>query len=1476
MGPNGSTDPTDSMNPMTKNPFFRFITCLVLFAFISTTILPTPNFAQSVLNLPIPGAMVMLTPAYVPTVIRGLKVHPDNPFRFDFIVDTGDSKLNGPALKKESEKLIKYFLASLAVPENDLWVNLSPYEQDRIIPEKFGTTEMGRDLLAQDYLLKQLTASLMYPEERLGQQFWGKVFKKANDLYGTTNIPINTFNKVWIIPEKAVVYETNDTAYVTESHLKVMLEEDYLAINKNLNQKDIGTDQLAEKDVKQLSNVSSQIVKEIILPAIEQEINEGKNFSQLRQVYHSLVLAVWFKKRLKESLLAKVYVGKNKIKGVDVADKEIRQKIYEQYVKAFETGVYDYIKEDYDQDTRQRTAKRYFAGGMQFDPTALDKAIEYNLLDTPDEAAIVEGTGKHLFQIAALGSPRKIRGNADAANKNLKENMRRANPDTARVENPFPFLEPGTVISIDDLQRITSSKHVQRVILEGGPIAQTPFFVAIERDTEMLQEVRNLDPLLFFDFSYDTRFTHPDRVKTFDSIVGDVLSDKIALPFMFKPNSLHVAQKLFKMEKSPKTPSKYIFTFAYGTVEGSGGMPYWVDYGDQSKKLMEKLVIFPSIEFHPDEGKGILQIIVDGKEVDLKEVLKAIRTVTSQYSIGPQYVYDSGTAESFVPGPAYNPKGETEGLNYEMRIGFNGTLSGDFQINETHSIGRLGNLAPNQEELPFDKMFEPFYEMFNISSADHQKVKEYIWELARQQFQYFISRLRAGGIVFDVPVHGTVDLKPIGVDYQGNPQLLFIEIHIEYRCDPRMRIPVIQGFRSEYRFQDTISLTPKGAAILIQVPKKVKEDIVITGKVEKLPSRGSAMLLLTNGRILNINPAEEILVDDGRQGQWKDQPANHGTQDIINFLSTKDLSFPVTFKWQEEYSTFDHEIGRVVETPEAKNNSTLTYQTPNGETRRLTREEAERNGIKVYWVDGAMIGTGQEDKAAISTDEPAFDSPKEVVDDADAVAMEKGSKPDNAIIKTGQKDESALSESDVQENISTSISTFPFVEDVVTKMRAGDVLSEDDAMKMGFQTVRQLWEWMNGLAEEKILEGIAAFRINRKTQHGQAFVYIDKLVSFVLKTLHNLQYVSRSRGLESILLAQKALGGVVPPFLITRKLKDSPFIAEIIDKKNMRAEGLNRTDTLDEELEALRGAFSVIVRKEKAFGDLSKEEVARLGGTKLVDHYFDFLEMLWRERRLLVYFPYLRDLLIDEDGRILLLDFSTVIDSKTAENFYFGNLIKSWREEVREEFRTIDESLVAYFDEQLEKRYSIKPDRNIPYRELTERIKEIILRDCPLDIQDHYVFPFVGGEVDPYLIQQLEERYQIVNSEAAQLNKTDQPGTGASVTSDVAMIGTGHEDKAAISTGDDRKRTANKQGGIDLTPANLDLQIQGEGVNFLPQFDPAQIEQMNIEGLSPLILKIIPMTNVPVFMGVGLTENKPAGEAKDKSKTPEDSFTPEV
>ena len=247
---------------------------VILLAFLVNTFGPLPLAQAQDYRLPAPGVMVGLSSEFNPPLLKGIKVHPDNPFRFDFILDKGDSQLNNDQIKNESSRLIKYFLASLTIPEKDLWVNLSPYEKNRIVPESFGQTEMGRDLLAEDYMLKQITASLIYPEGEVGKRFWKRIYEEATKKFGTTNIPVNTFNKVWIIPEKAVVYENAKagTAYVVESRLKVMLEQDYLSLQKH-------EGSTAPVQGQETNQLGSQIVREIVIPELTKEVNEDKNFS---------------------------------------------------------------------------------------------------------------------------------------------------------------------------------------------------------------------------------------------------------------------------------------------------------------------------------------------------------------------------------------------------------------------------------------------------------------------------------------------------------------------------------------------------------------------------------------------------------------------------------------------------------------------------------------------------------------------------------------------------------------------------------------------------------------------------------------------------------------------------------------------------------------------------------------------------------------------------------------------------------------------------------------------------------------------------------------------------------------------------------------------------------------------------------------------------------------------------------------------
>lgn len=352
-----------------RNPLWKRIVCsCIAVTFSLSLILPPQVSAQMIpqtnLNLPVPGAMINQTPGYTPVLINGIKVHPDNPLKFNFFVHTGDTGMAGPQLSQESTKLIKYFLAGLTVPEKEMWVNLSPYEKDKIVTQKFGDTEMGRDLLAQDYMLKQLTASMMYPEKELGKKFWERVYAKAQKKYGTTDIPMNTFNKIWIVPQEARIYEHDNSAFLIDSKLKVMLEEDFLALNKSLKNEIFSAQDVGQKDARIISGINANVVKDVLIPEIEKEVNQGEIFANLRQIYNAVILSSWYKKNIHNQILSQIYVDQGKTKGIDTQDKKINQKIYDQYVRAFKKGVYNYIKKEYDNSTREIVNRKYFSGGV--------------------------------------------------------------------------------------------------------------------------------------------------------------------------------------------------------------------------------------------------------------------------------------------------------------------------------------------------------------------------------------------------------------------------------------------------------------------------------------------------------------------------------------------------------------------------------------------------------------------------------------------------------------------------------------------------------------------------------------------------------------------------------------------------------------------------------------------------------------------------------------------------------------------------------------------------------------------------------------------------------------------------------------------------------------------------------------------------------------------------------------------------------
>ena len=361
--------------------------------------------------LPQVGSLVENSPHLDPVSLRGLEFYPHNPFKFDFVLDQASADIHDDELQKTADRLLKYFFAALTMPAKDFWVNLSPYEQNVIVPDQLGLTDLGHDLLGEDYMLKQLSASLTCPNTLLGKKFWDKVYQQIQQRYGNLNIPANTFNKVWIMPDKCKVVEDNNCGFIKESRLKVMLEEDYIATQHSVTTMSVDT--AKNEQTKDTRKISLDAMREVILPVIEEEINHGKNFLYLRQIYNSLILATWFKRKLKDSILNQTYADKKKIAGVESNDPQIKEKVYNQYLESYKQGAYNFIKKEFIKTSGglpvKITRRKYFSGGFtgQNLPGKLEDQLETRAgsylsnITSLKDPAILEAGAKPSFKPAA-------------------------------------------------------------------------------------------------------------------------------------------------------------------------------------------------------------------------------------------------------------------------------------------------------------------------------------------------------------------------------------------------------------------------------------------------------------------------------------------------------------------------------------------------------------------------------------------------------------------------------------------------------------------------------------------------------------------------------------------------------------------------------------------------------------------------------------------------------------------------------------------------------------------------------------------------------------------------------------------------------------------------------------------------------------------------------------------------------------------
>lgn len=286
--------------------------------------------------------------ARMPPLVTGLAFPLNNPLQLGFTLatDPKDPDLSLPEQQKLQARLGHYLNNFLIA--RDVSVTLSPWEEYCGLGKALRRTQLGRDLLAQDVLLKYHAACLMYPEEEVGAAFWREI--EGHEI-------LESCLRVWIVPDGASVNVSSrdGVAHVDleKMRLKTLCEVDYHPAAKIQRQE--------SSDARVLD-----AFKTSILPLLNREVNEGPKFGILRQIYSVSIFAKWMRESSLGEWLKRggLLDCDNPAKfGLEIAGDEVLR-LRDQYLVMFRDGVWRCGRTEYDPAAGIVRKRIYIAGGV--------------------------------------------------------------------------------------------------------------------------------------------------------------------------------------------------------------------------------------------------------------------------------------------------------------------------------------------------------------------------------------------------------------------------------------------------------------------------------------------------------------------------------------------------------------------------------------------------------------------------------------------------------------------------------------------------------------------------------------------------------------------------------------------------------------------------------------------------------------------------------------------------------------------------------------------------------------------------------------------------------------------------------------------------------------------------------------------------------------------------------------------------------
>ena len=346
---------------------------------------------------------------------------------FDLILKAHNAEGTNPGINPINSTLIgaTAFVTGLAIPDDKFWVNLNPWGPDEIIDERLKQSEIGRIMLEADLQMKRDFSNYENPcANETGKTYWNFLDKKRKDLVQQCmkkfpgeikdihNVQFHVVTRHEIIPDKVYAYTNGTQIYIINATLTINsgLNTDttdhwsFSVRNQDNATLSIGCLDELKKSVKEYSEYNSELEMSMIQPYIVADVNHGKNYEDLRNVYVALALAQWYKSRIDPSM--DIFRGSLNPSGILKSQNQWSPKeIWDQYVYSFYNGEYKCR-----QNTTTETSL-FRGGGVEFDsirdhiveikeiPPEIQDHIERAVLDgyIDEEEDVLFGNRHHVI-----------------------------------------------------------------------------------------------------------------------------------------------------------------------------------------------------------------------------------------------------------------------------------------------------------------------------------------------------------------------------------------------------------------------------------------------------------------------------------------------------------------------------------------------------------------------------------------------------------------------------------------------------------------------------------------------------------------------------------------------------------------------------------------------------------------------------------------------------------------------------------------------------------------------------------------------------------------------------------------------------------------------------------------------------------------------------------------------------------------------